>query len=88
MGKMRSSPIKMWTCFFAIFMCRFIQRRDNEELQKRFGNGIPDVAHIAKNMSLVLVNQHYSFTGPKPLSSQLIEVGGLHLKPLKPIPKV
>lgn len=67
---------------------RFIQRRDNVELEKRFGAGIPDVAEIAKNISLVLVNQHYSFTGPKPLSNQLIEVGGLHLKPSKPIPKV
>lgn len=67
---------------------RLIQRRDNVELEKRFGDGIPDVAEIAKNISLVLVNQHYSFTGPKPLSNQLIEVGGMHLKTSKPIPQV
>lgn len=61
--------------------------RDNEELRKRFGNDIPDVAEIAKKISLTFVNQHYSYTGPKPLSNQLIEVGGIHIKPEKPIPQ-
>lgn len=62
--------------------------RDNEELRKRFGDGIPSVAGIAKKISLTFVNQHYSFAGPKPLSNQLIEVGGLHIRPAKPLPQV
>lgn len=62
--------------------------RDNEELRKRFGDDIPDVAKIAKKISLTFVNQHYSYAGPKPLSNQLIEIGGLHIKPEKPIPQV
>lgn len=67
---------------------RFIQRRDNQELRQRFGDNIPDVAEIAKKISLTFVNQHYSYTGPKPLSNQLIEIGGIHIKPDKPIPQV
>lgn len=62
--------------------------RDNQELRKRFGDDIPDVAEIAKNISLMLVNQHYSFSGPKPLSTQLIEVSGIHIQPEKPLPEV
>lgn len=67
---------------------RIFQNRDNEEIRKRLGDDIPDVAEIAKNMSLTLVNQHYSYSGPKPLSNQLIEVGGIHLLPPKRLPEV
>lgn len=67
---------------------RLIQIEDNKLIRKRFGNDIPDVAVLAKNISLILVNQHYSFTGPKPLSNQVVEVSGIHLKPAKPLPQV
>lgn len=62
--------------------------RDNEEVRKRFGDDIPDVNEIAKKISLTLLNQHYSYTGPKPLSNQLVEVSGIHIKPTKPLPQV
>lgn len=77
-----------YSTFNLIFPIRFIQRRDNQELRKRFGDDIPDVAEIAKKISLTFVNQHYSYTGPKPLSNQLIEIGGIHIRPEKPIPQV
>lgn len=69
-------------------MIRFVQKRDDEEIRKRFGDGVPNVAEIGKKISLTFVNQHYSYAGPKPLSNQLIEIGGMHIKPLKPIPQV
>lgn len=62
--------------------------RDNEEIRKRLGDDIPDVAEIAKNMSLMFVNQHFSYAGPKPLSNQLIEVSGIHIEPEKSLPEV
>lgn len=62
--------------------------RDNEENRKRFGDDIPSVSEIGKKISFTLVNQHYSYTGAKPLSNQLIEVGGIHIKKPKPIPEV
>lgn len=67
---------------------RLTQIRDNKFIRKRFGDDVPDVATIAKNISLILVNQHYSFTGPRPLSNQVIEVSGIHIKPPKPLPQV
>jgi glucuronosyltransferase len=53
----------------------------------RFGeNKIPDVGEIAKNTSLILVNQHYSLTGAKDLTPRLVEIGGVHLRdPLQPL---
>jgi len=34
----------------------------------------------------MLVNQHFSLSGPKPLPPNIIEVGGVHIKPPKPLP--
>jgi len=34
----------------------------------------------------MLVNQHFSLSGPKPLPPNIIEVGGVHIKPSKPLP--
>lgn len=67
---------------------RFVQRNDNKLLRAKFGDGIPDVAETAKKISLILVNQHYSLTGPRPLTTQVIEVGGIHIKEQKPLPAV
>lgn len=65
-----------------------VERNDNDLIRRRFGAGIPDVAELAKRVSLVLVNQHFSFTGPRPLSNQLIEIGGIHIGAPKPLPDV
>lgn len=73
---------------FFLHSNRLIQKRDNEEIRKHFGDDIPSVADIAQKISLTFVNQHYSYAGPKPLSNQLIEVGGIHMKEPKPIPEV
>lgn len=62
--------------------------RDNQVLRERFGDDIPDVAEIAKKISLTFVNQHYSYSGPRPLSNQLVELGGIHIREPKPIPEV
>lgn len=65
-----------------------IQIRDNNFIQKRFGNDIPDVADISNNMSLILLNQHFSYAGPKPLTNQIVEISGIHIRPPEVIPQV
>lgn len=68
---------------------QLVERNDNDLIRRRFGAGIPDVAELAKRVSLVLVNQHFTFTGPRPLSNQLIEIGGIHIAAApKPLPDV
>lgn len=61
--------------------------KDNESLRKRFGPGIPDLEELAMSTSLVFVNQHFSFSGPRPLPPNVIEIGGIHIKEsIKPLP--
>ncbi|XP_070065012.1 uncharacterized protein [Drosophila virilis] len=54
-------------------------------LRQRFGAGMPSTGELVKNTSLMLVNQHYSLSGAKPLPPNVIEVGGLHVSQAKPL---
>lgn len=67
---------------------RLVERKDNELLSAKFGDGIPDVRDLAKNIRLLLVNQHFSISGSRPLPPHVIEIGGVHLLPEKQIPSV
>jgi len=57
-------------------------------VHKHIGNDVPPLSDIARNTSLLLVNTHFSLTRPRPLVPGIVEVGGLHLKPPKKLPKV
>lgn len=57
-----------------------IQIQDNERLRKRLGPGIPDLRDLADNTSILFVNQHFSFAGPRPLPVNVVEIGGIHIK--------
>ena len=39
-----------------------------------------------KNVSLVLVNNHFSTSSIRPFAVNMIEVGGIHVQPVKPLP--
>ncbi|CAG2053467.1 unnamed protein product [Timema podura] len=58
------------------------------ELSKRiYGHDIPPIGEIAKNTSLILVNSHFSISGPRPVVPGFVEVGGLHIEEPKALPK-
>ena len=57
-----------------------MQIKDNERLRKRFGSDLPDLRDLADNTSLIFVNQHFSFSGPRPLPVNVVEIGGIHIK--------
>lgn len=57
-----------------------MQIKDNERLRKRFGSDLPDLRDLADNTSLIFVNQHFSFAGPRPLPVNVVEIGGIHIK--------
>lgn len=70
-------------------VCRFfMDRTDDALLKKRFGGDVPPVADLSKKLSLMLVNTHYSLSGPRALSPKVIEIGGVHIKEPKAIDKV
>ncbi|XP_023702334.1 UDP-glucuronosyltransferase 2B31 isoform X3 [Cryptotermes secundus] len=54
--------------------------------QKYFGNSAPLPSEIEKNISLVMVNTHFSVDFPRPLVPAMIPVGGMHIKPGKELP--
>ncbi|XP_043950356.1 UDP-glycosyltransferase UGT5 [Drosophila biarmipes] len=56
-------------------------------ISERFGPGLPPINEIVKNTSLMLINQYYALTGPRPYAPNVIELGGLQVGPLKPLPQ-
>lgn len=65
-------------------------RRHNENLllRQKFGDTSPDTETIAKNVSLILVNQHYASSFVQPMMRKVVEIGGIHIGEEKPLPQV
>lgn len=55
-------------------------REDTERLRKRFGSDVPELSTLIDQTSLIFVNQHFSFAGPRPLPPNVVEIGGVHIK--------
>jgi glucuronosyltransferase len=56
--------------------------------KKYFGNSTSLPSEIERNISLVMVNTHFSVDYPRPLVPAMIEVGGMHITPGKELPLV
>ena len=73
---------------FKLMYYLYVDIPTNEIVRRNFGEDVPDLSEIAKNTSLVLVNSHFSLNAPRPLVPGVVEVGGIHISPPKPLPKV
>ncbi|KAH8407726.1 hypothetical protein KR222_011450 [Zaprionus bogoriensis] len=59
-------------------------------LQKHFANQIPNLPsakQLERNISAILLNTYMPLEAPRPISFNMIPVGGLHIQPEKPLPK-
>lgn len=56
--------------------------------KEKVGKDVPSIDEILANASLILSNGHFSLHSPKPLLPDVVEVGGLHSRPPKPLPQV
>lgn len=65
-----------------------MDRSDDVLLRRKFGETIPSVTELSKQISLMFVNTHYSLSGPKPLPPTVVELGGVHIKEPKAIDEV
>lgn len=57
--------------------------------REHFGNlegPLPSVAELENSIAVILVNNHFAMTPPRPLMPGMINIGGAHIKPLKPLP--
>ncbi|PSN43365.1 hypothetical protein C0J52_23089 [Blattella germanica] len=48
---------------------------------------MPFIQEVINNVSVILVNSHYSFYYPRPNVPTMVEIAGLHLSDPKPLPK-
>ncbi|XP_076042878.1 UDP-glucosyltransferase 2-like isoform X2 [Oratosquilla oratoria] len=56
------------------------------EINKHFPD-LPPILELEKNVSLSLINSHYSLGMTQPLLPSQIEVGAMHCRPGKPLPR-
>ncbi len=69
-----------------LFVSRDLQIGAIESVFKQLVNpNAPPFIEMEKNISLVFTNSHPSFSYPRTLPPQVIEVGGLHCRPAKPL---
>lgn len=47
---------------------------------------LPTVEELVNNISIILVNSHRSIAPPRPLMPGIINIGGSHIQPTKPLP--
>ncbi|XP_021912896.1 uncharacterized protein LOC110826504 [Zootermopsis nevadensis] len=57
-------------------------------MRKHFNDSaMPSVNEIEYSTSLVLLNHHFSISYPRPLMPNMVQVGGMHVKPPNKIPQ-
>ncbi|CAG9768049.1 unnamed protein product [Ceutorhynchus assimilis] len=59
----------------------------NQVAKEFFGQDMPDLDILARNISLQLINTHFSILGAIPLVPNIVEVAGLHIQQPKPVDK-
>jgi glucuronosyltransferase len=70
-------------------MFHFLSDSPTQKLvHQHFGQNTPDLAELARNTSLILVNSHFSLNSPRPLVPGVVEIGGIHIAKPKPLPQV
>ncbi|MDK2413414.1 hypothetical protein QHH03_30455, partial [Aphanizomenon sp. 202] len=52
-------------------------------VQRFLGDPTVSLSEVEKNVSLVLVNSHYSLGHPRPLLPNVVEVGAMHCRPAR-----
>lgn len=54
-------------------------------VQRALGDPTVSLSELEKNVSMVLVNSHYSLGHPRPLMPNVVEVGAMHCRPARPL---
>lgn len=70
----------------------FYMPKQNEIMYKYFNytgwESRPSIEEMAKNISLTLINTHFTIGLTRPLVPNFVEVAGMHLNPVLKLPKV
>ncbi|KAF5302668.1 hypothetical protein FQA39_LY19052 [Lamprigera yunnana] len=71
-----------------IYNYYFVGVKNQEVAKKVFGNDLPPLCDIARNVTLMLLNSHFSLNYARPFVPAIIEVGGMHIEKPKQLSKV
>ncbi|XP_066262229.1 UDP-glycosyltransferase UGT5-like [Euwallacea similis] len=71
-----------------IFWKNTVERRVLERLAENLLNETFDFDYLEKSISLLFVNEYPLLNEPKALTPNIIPVGGLHIRPLEPLPGI
>ncbi|XP_049811956.1 UDP-glycosyltransferase UGT5-like [Schistocerca nitens] len=66
---------------------RYMEQPTHAIATKYFGESLPPLHEIAKNTSLLIINTSPVLNLPRPQVPAVIEVGGIHIRPAKKLPK-
>ncbi|KAG0703732.1 UDP-glucuronosyltransferase 2B28 [Chionoecetes opilio] len=95
LGSYMSSPMSLWhrlmnTCIHLwipfVWRIWFVVPLVQKEISAQFPD-LPPLLELERNQSLTLMNTHFSITSPLPLLPSQVEVGAMHCRPAKPLPK-
>lgn len=71
---------------------QFVLLPRHEKLARKHFSHLPDpkptLRELENNVSLVLINTHYSVDTVRPLVPGIVEIGGVHIKKSKELPQV
>ncbi|XP_017959648.2 UDP-glucuronosyltransferase 2C1-like isoform X2 [Drosophila navojoa] len=78
-------------CSFTEEMMRYFwyYPTQNEILQRQLSwqfKDLPTIKQLERNISVILLNSYMPLEAPRPSAFNMIPVGGLHIKPAKPLP--
>lgn len=66
----------------------YLVRKRDEEFIRNTLNVNVSLSQLVLNASLILTNTHFTMFGSRPFVPAVVEVGGIHVRPIEPLPGV
>lgn len=57
-------------------------------IREYIGENVPSVASLRRDINMIFVNTHFSINFPRPYLPDVVEIGGIHCHPPKPLQQV
>ncbi|XP_023937655.2 UDP-glycosyltransferase UGT5-like [Bicyclus anynana] len=64
-----------------------LEDEENEMLKRHFGPNIPLLSELRNNVDMIFLNTHPIWDSNRPVSQNILYLGGMHQKPKKELPK-
>lgn len=66
----------------------FVMYPSHEKIMKEFfGDFVPSIPELQRRISMIFLNNHFTYNYPRPSVPTIVEVGGMHVKKPNPLPK-